>query len=229
MAKRFLSEFFGHWTTAMTGTMSIPFAVAAALVPTVRQSVLFIVLAIVCFVSAFYQMWLSAAKRVEELLAEIWQTRPIVVPEVETRNGDVAIFLANAGRRPALGVAIASIHALDGNAEFETVQVLRTEDGRMPVTVRTAGGDDLRKILARVHLAAALSGRRADKGENDEFMVPIRLRYTDELGAGAYEDDSFEFCWLPTPRRPPTDMQLTIRRRPPEPAAFVTLLQPSDR
>jgi hypothetical protein len=208
--RRFIKDLFGHWASGMTGGLSLPFALAAVLVPTLSQKELFGGLAIVCAAFAFYRVWLVGILRAEALQNELLLSRPIVVPEVVGRADPIGLSLTNVGQRPALGITIGAIQSINGTAEFDTVQILRPEDGRFTTTFRVAGGSDLRSVLFGVHLTAVLTRQREGKVGHD-FTVPIVLKYMDQVGK-QFEERSFGFCWIPSATGAPIDAQMLIRR-----------------
>src|SRR5215467_13692438 len=124
---RFLRKLFSHWSTGMTGALSLPFALAAVLMPSVPQKALFGTMTLVCLSFAFFKVWQMEAKRVEELEETLQSTRPIVIPEVQ-RFGEydkrIRVLLTNVGRVPALNVRVDKVQAIGSIVEFETVQML---------------------------------------------------------------------------------------------------------
>lgn len=199
----------------MTGALSIPFAVAAAWMPGLPQKTLFGALTLVCLAIALFKVWQAEARRVLELETVLSANRPFVVPEVlrdNDRRRPVRLAVTNVGQRPALGVSIARLGRLpDRLAEFETVQVLRPEDGRIHVSIRTVGGGDLEDVLSFLHFADAMHAQRAGANANEsDFVVPLHLTYSDSTGQ-RYEDQSFGFAWLDSATGIPLNTELIIR------------------
>src|SRR5262249_14384973 len=148
-----------------------------------------------------------------ELEEALHSTRPVVIPEVQ-RFGEhdkrIRVLLMNVGPVSALNVRIDKVQAIGSVAEFETVQVLRPEDGRVEVNVRLVQAHDVGQVLGSVHLVAALRLQREGKAGQD-FVVPMRLTYSDPTGQ-TYEDDTFCFAWIPSVTRAPIDTELIVRR-----------------
>jgi hypothetical protein len=213
LAKRFIREMFGHWTSGMTGGLSLPFALAVAFVPELSQRVLLGALALLCFCYAVFRMWRAAVIRLDEHERKTLLDRPFVVPEVSTDRSTHAasVFVSNVGTHPALGVVVRPIRSFDGSATFAAIQTLKASDGRVELPICMTGGrNDLRSILGSIHIAAALHAQREGKSGTD-FVVPLTLRYFDHAGR-EFEDNSFEFSWIPSPTGAPIDTQLVIKR-----------------
>lgn len=200
----------------MTGALSIPFAVAAAWMPSLPQKALFGTLTLFCLAIAFFKVWQLEAQRVLELETVLSTNRPLVVPEVlrdRDRRGPTQLTIANVGQRPALSIRIERLGQLpDRVAEFETVQMLRTEDGRISVSIRTSDGGDLEEVLSFLSFVDAMRVQREDVPDHKRnFTVPLCLRYSDSAGQ-MYEDRSFAFMWIDSVTGIPLNTELVIRR-----------------
>jgi hypothetical protein len=209
---RFLKQLFSHWSTGMTGVLSLPFAFGAAWMPSLPQKALFATMTVVCLTYAFYKVWQIEAKRVEELEDKLRQTRPLLIPEVQqpSEYGEpLRLLMTNIGQLPALNVRIKKIEAIGKIAEFETVQVLRPEDGRIEVKTRFVQANDLRAVLGSVHLVAALRFQREGKTGKD-FVVPLLLTYADPMQR-TYEETTFGFAWIPSVTGIPAETEMIIR------------------
>ncbi len=186
------------------------FAIAALFVPSAPQKALFVIIAVACALTAPYRVWLTAKERAEASEKELALSRPLLIPEAVVSGAEVSLALTNVGRRPALEVSIDTIRSFDGVAEFDTIQILRPEDGRVLVGSRVTRSGGLRDVLGRVHLAATLSMQREGKAGTN-FDVPFVFRYADPTGH-SYEERSFGFSWIPSVTNIPADTQFLVRR-----------------
>jgi len=206
---RFLAQIFGHWISGMTGGLSLVLAVAALWLPTTPQRIGFMAVSILCVLISVYRVWLAADLRANDLSQQLLSARPVVVPEAVDDHDHLTIGLTNIGAEPALAITIASLRSFDGNAEFDTIQMLSPKDGQVFVRARFSQMADLRKVLGTIHLTAAMTGQREGR-EGTEFTIPLILHYSDVRGK-MYEDRSFSFSWIPHTKAP-NDTQFVIKR-----------------
>jgi len=207
---RFVRQMFGHWVSGMTGGLSLILAFAAFWLPTAPQKVGFAGTAMLCVVIAVYRIWRAAELRAGDLERRLDASRPHVIPEIVSHDGTLAIALTNVGGEPALGVAIEGLRSFDGLAQFDTIQVLKREDGRVIPSLRCPRMLDLARVFGAIHLSAVLTGRRNGRTETD-FKIPLTIRYAGVNGH-QFEDRAFCVSWIPSPTGAPIDTQTVIKR-----------------
>ncbi|MFZ2491380.1 MAG: hypothetical protein WA208_07830 [Thermoanaerobaculia bacterium] len=210
---RFFGSLFRHALSGMTGALSLPLGIAAAWAPDLSQKLLYGALAITCFITAAYKVWQVEFRRARELEALLLRSRPLVVPEVVGKYPNVSIVVSNVGDLPATTVTIGRLGTESRAIVFSPVQMLRREDGRIPVETSFLGAHTLVDVLNFIDLVKTVSLVRAGQGKDDEiFEVPLSLRYFDANGQ-PYEDDSFVFAFAASPQNIAVETRLIIRRQ----------------
>ncbi len=86
MAKfsRFLAAIMSDWLARMSGPLTVPFAVAAFLLPSVAARVLFAVLAVIAALITFYRVWGKEYDR-----AEAEKEKNEIAPEIEVQVSSI--------------------------------------------------------------------------------------------------------------------------------------------